>query len=103
MSRSGLSARHKWGEIDHRQRTSGLSVAAFCRREGISAASLYVWRRRLGGSGAASGFVEAKIVGSRSESGAIVISLRGARRLMVRAGFDHGLLAEVVTVLEGLA
>jgi hypothetical protein len=32
-----------------------------------------------------------------------VVSLRGGRRLMVRAGFDHGLLAEVVTVLEGLA
>jgi hypothetical protein len=30
------------------QRRSGLSIAAFCDREGFSTASFYQWRRRLG-------------------------------------------------------
>jgi hypothetical protein len=37
-----------WGELVSRQARSGLSVQAFCRREGISTWSLYSWRSRLG-------------------------------------------------------
>jgi transposase-like protein len=37
-----------WRELVARQAQSGLSVAAFCQREGISAWSLYDWRKRLG-------------------------------------------------------
>ena len=36
-----------WREIAERQGQSGLSVKAFCEREGIKAASLYGWRSRL--------------------------------------------------------
>jgi putative transposase len=36
-----------WREIVSRQAESGLSVQAFCKREGIKAASLYGWRSRL--------------------------------------------------------
>ena len=36
-----------WREIVSRQAESGLSVQAFCEREGIKAASLYGWRARL--------------------------------------------------------
>jgi transposase-like protein len=36
-----------WREILERQSQSGLSVRAFCEREGIKAVSLYVWRSRL--------------------------------------------------------
>ena len=42
--RRGESA---WREIVSRQAESGLSVQAFCEREGIKAASLYGWRSRL--------------------------------------------------------
>ena len=31
-------------------RKSGQSATAFCRREGVSAPSLYAWRRRLAGT-----------------------------------------------------
>lgn len=44
--RRGESA---WREIVTRHRQSGLSVQAFCRREGISAVSFYGWRSRLKG------------------------------------------------------
>lgn len=36
-----------WMERLARQRRSGLSIAEFCRREGISPPSFYAWRRRL--------------------------------------------------------
>jgi hypothetical protein len=37
----------RWQQRLERFRTSGLTVAAFCDREGILLASFYVWRRRL--------------------------------------------------------
>lgn len=37
----------QWRERFERQRSSGLSVAEFCRQEGLSPHGFYVWRRRL--------------------------------------------------------
>jgi transposase-like protein len=36
-----------WREIVERQEQSGLTISAFCEREGIKLASLYGWRSRL--------------------------------------------------------
>jgi putative transposase len=36
-----------WREIVARQQQSGLTVTEFCKREGLTAASLYGWRVRL--------------------------------------------------------
>jgi hypothetical protein len=38
-----------WRELVERQARSGLSVQAFCRREGIRPWGLYGWRSRLRG------------------------------------------------------
>lgn len=40
--------RDDWRRLLAKLDRSGLSVAAFCRREGVSAASLYRWRGLLG-------------------------------------------------------
>jgi transposase-like protein len=40
----------QWRERVARQEQSGLSVAAFCKDEGISAHTFYWWRARLGKS-----------------------------------------------------
>jgi transposase len=37
----------RWQRRLDRFRTSGLTVADFCEREGISTASFYAWRRRF--------------------------------------------------------
>lgn len=37
----------QWLDRFERQGSSGLSVAAFCEREGISSVSFYHWRKRL--------------------------------------------------------
>ena len=51
MEKIGRERRNEsaWREIASRQAESGLSVQAFCEREGIKAASLYGWRARLQG------------------------------------------------------
>lgn len=41
-----------WGELVRRQKASGLSGQAFCRREGINAWVFYRWRARLRAQGA---------------------------------------------------
>jgi hypothetical protein len=42
-----LGLEHTWRRRLRRQVASGLSIPAFCAREGVSAASFYAWRRRL--------------------------------------------------------
>lgn len=42
-----LSLEHTWRLRLRRQAASGLSIVAFCRREDVSSASFYAWRRRL--------------------------------------------------------
>ena len=104
----GLSAAHrKWVEVIERQRAGGLSVAAFCRKNGIAASSFFVWKRRIISSPVAPVFVEAKVfepLPAVRGAGVLEIRLRGRRRVRVwRESFDRGLLADVVAVLEGLA
>ncbi len=43
--------RHEWRSLLAKFDGSGLGVAAFCRAESISAASLYRWRSLLGATG----------------------------------------------------
>jgi transposase len=102
---SGTTAESRWREVLDRQQASGLSVASFCRRRGLSAASLYAWRRRLS-AGAAPAFVEAKVVEPAQvpeTAGAIEVWLRGGRRVRVGRGFDPELLGKLVAALEGMA
>ncbi|MCI0404174.1 MAG: hypothetical protein L0212_11750 [Acidobacteria bacterium] len=42
-----LDRAEMWGERLRRYERSGLTVAEFCQREGVSAPSFYQWRRRL--------------------------------------------------------
>jgi hypothetical protein len=43
-----LNREHHWRQHHVRQRASGLSIAAYCQRESISAAAFYAWKHRLG-------------------------------------------------------
>jgi len=39
--------RDEWRKRIERQQQSGLTVAEFCRREGVSPATFYMWKRKL--------------------------------------------------------
>lgn len=48
MARSGLTTERLWEERLRRFELGGLSIAAFCRREGVSREAFDFWRSRVG-------------------------------------------------------
>ncbi len=100
--RSGAIAR--WREVLRKQRASGLTVAAFCRRSRIPQASFYVWRRKLREAAA---FTEVRVTsdheltrGELPARGALELVLPGGRSIVVRPGFDRATLLALVDALE---
>ena len=112
MNQSHRLGIEQWRSIISAQPASGLSIARYCRERGISQPSFFAWRRRLGqaaaeGAGSAkpaAAFVQvkARVPEARPAAG-IELRLRGGRRLVLRNGFDRGLLMEVVRTLEAMA
>lgn len=47
MRQSNVEREEFWGFVLSEHSKSGLSVSEFCRREGVSQASFYQWRKRL--------------------------------------------------------
>jgi len=119
-----------WRGVIGRQRGSGLSVRAYCRREGVRENCFYWWRgeiarrsaeakkarRALGGDRRNK---QATVVGESPSSGAAFLPLKVAaeysadadapieiylacgRRIGVHPGFDRQMLEEVLAALEG--
>jgi transposase-like protein len=111
-TREDTSAR--WRKLVEQQRASGLSVSAFCREHGLTAASMFAWRRRFAGGAAM--FKSVKIVQeavphSSADAGDssielpaarfVELRLPGRRRLIVRRGFDRRLLLDLLDALDG--
>jgi hypothetical protein len=107
MNKSQLLGPEEWRQIVGGQRSSGLTVAAYCRDRGIKDGAFYAWKRRLRSPAKPNhlskpAFIEVKPSGL-SATGAIEICLQGERRLLVRRGFDHDLLIDLIRMLEGAA
>jgi len=122
------NAAARWRKLIEQQRESGLPVSAYCRERGISAASMFAWKRRLRPAGAlpvGQTFKSVKVVsetlGRSTEQPDGAIELPAAsfvelrvcggrcggrspeRHVIVRRGFDRQLLIELVQALESLA
>jgi hypothetical protein len=88
------------------QRSSGVSVRAFCRRHGLNESAFYQWRSRLAGrdglgeSGTSPIFVTVDIVPTKDFERIKIISA-GGQRVFVLPGADAATLAWVVGVLQG--
>jgi len=96
---SGIGTRQKWRELVGRQRSSGLSVAAFCDRHGSRPVRCMPGEEAGAQAGVcgSAGSGAGDLAGRRRDR----TSSRGGRRLLVRrATFDRELLAEVVATLE---
>ena len=80
-------------------RRSGLSMAAWCRSNGVSYQTFLYWRKRLiGGRDEAAGFFLQ--LGSPAEPDPIALECNGVF-VHVPPGFDHGMLREILAVLKG--
>jgi hypothetical protein len=110
-----------WRAVFGRQAQSGLAVAEFCRREGLSQPSFYAWRRTIaarGGRGEkptasrsrAVGFVPVRLshpaprsaaaATSLSEAPSITIELSGGLVLRLPEAISPQRLAALVRALE---
>ena len=86
---------------------SGLSRVEFCRKYGLSLATLARYRKRQAQDKAAPGnrWVTVEVSGasstleSRGSSG-LAVALRGGRRIEVGRGFDSRTLVQLLGVLE---
>jgi hypothetical protein len=88
-----------------RHAESGLSVAEFAARAGVSAWTLYQWRRRLSeGMEPQAGLprlVEVSVVpAAEARSSRLAVELRSGRRIEVGGGFDGHELKRLIGVLE---
>jgi transposase-like protein len=108
MSHSRRVNREKWRQIIDDQRACGQAIAAFCRDHQIGQASFFAWRRRLSArqdSPLPPRFIEVTPPMDRqavADAPAIEVGLSGRCRLLVRRGFDHDLLIELIQTLECL-
>jgi len=105
MSQSRRTNREQWRQRIAQQQSGGQSAAAFCREQGVSENSFYFWKRRLR-QDVAAGFLELKTSPApirEARPAGIEVHLRGRRRVLVRRGFDHDLLVELLRTLEAIA
>lgn len=95
-----LFSQAEWRAVFRRQRSSGLSVLAFCRQERIPSSSFFNWRRKLQ---RVPGFAEVKLAAEPESASAIELQLAGGRTLRVRPGFCRRTLLELLATLESCA
>ena len=90
-----------WQERLLRFEHSGLSVAAFCDREGVSAPSFYAWRRRLRSDPPVQGdgprFLPVHLVAAPP----VELVLPGGAVLRLTAGCDLAFIRSLVDSLGG--
>ena len=87
-----------WGELQDRQAASGLSARAWCARETVSYATFMYWRRRLGRMEAVEPLTLIRVTEGEAVDDGLRLSV-GSVRIEVKAGFDAGLLRQVVEAL----
>ena len=116
----------QWRRVFQRHRRSGLSIVAFCEREGVATSTFFAKRRQLEAEPdeptSSSAFVEVTPIGEASDASSaselagdggasdhagatevgepLELVLRGDVVVRVRPGFDAGLLHRVVEVLR---
>jgi len=97
-----------WRRLIGQQVGSGLSIAAWCRQQGLVEPTFRWWRRELARRDARKAktlFVPVQVQPGvlSPEPGSIEILLTGGRRIRLSGPVDRRVLAEVVAVLEGAA
>lgn len=101
---SGIEQRQFWRMVIETRRESGLSIAAFCRKEGISQAAYYYWRRKLAGGVLKSKeksspeFLEVVLPGNNGVALELVLS--SGNTLRINSGADSKILSQVLAALR---
>lgn len=101
----GVGRDQHWRIIIGRWRRSGLTVRAFCHREGIKEPKFYWWRRKVDQAAQPKpAFLPVHVVADEARAPAtcgVEVVLANGRCLRVQPGFDPGTLVKLVDLLEG--
>lgn len=97
-----------WRQALAQQRSSGLSIHQFCVKEGLAAATLFVWKRRLRlaedrgvGPAPAVGFAPVRVVAEPAvAAGVLEILLPRERRVRISGAVEVGQLRAVLAAME---
>jgi hypothetical protein len=111
LNRRDLQKERHWRALVRRQELSGLSVRAYCRREGVKESAFFWWRRELPHRRdkcppdprpqETVRFLPVQMASDRkAEDGSVEIQCDNGRRILVRPGFDRQTLSDVLAVLE---
>lgn len=94
--RGARRSAEQWRELLAAFGDSGLGVEAFCRREAISVASFYRWRRLLGEGGQRGEGAPAQGTAEFVDLGALSASASPGARLEVKLDLGGGLIVHLV-------
>jgi hypothetical protein len=102
--KSNIEQRQFWQTAIEARRKSSLSIAAFCKKQGLSEAAYYYWRRKLAG-----GVLQAKeksppdfleVVVAGSHNAALELVFSGGPTLRIHPGVDQKTLSQVLSALR---
>ena len=94
--------RRDWPAVVQAQASSGLSVSAFCRQQGVSMSHFYRKRRqcqRADASAVDDGFVELRAVDPQPSGSGVAVAVAGGWRLELEPGFDTPTFERVLACL----
>jgi transposase-like protein len=91
---------NQWQEIIAQQKSSGESVAVYCREQDLCEKSFYAWRRRLGKRTGAKlkDFIKVTIP-AKTDKESIHIKTPGGYCLEVPEGTDSSFVKNIIAVL----
>ncbi len=88
-----------WNDIIDSQKTSGLSIAEYCRSQNIRSSYFYSWRRRIQKRHMEKqGFIELRSSISGTDTGIRIVTATGFY-IEVNQGFDPSVLRTVLACL----
>ena len=88
-----------WNTIIEKQKTSGLSIADYCRNQQIRTNIFYAWRRRISKQETSgSGFLELRSPVSGMDTGIRIVAAAGFY-IDVNRGFDPTILRSVLACM----
>ena len=97
----GSSRSEFWGKHIAAREVSGVTIAQYCRDQGISCASFQWWKRELKRRKISVVFTEVRMpLATNAVDGAIEVVIGGGRVVRVHSGFDEATLARVLAVVE---
>jgi len=96
--------RQFWQMVMETRKGSGLSVTTFCKKEGISEAAYYYWRKKLVGTDPKSNrktppaFIEVAL--PQSNATVLELVLSSGNTLRINPGADYKTLSQVLSILR---